>query len=72
MGIIINCITCKKSTEPILDKITNKVYCSVCDTEISVSHFVKVQLKDLKQYRNKKNRLPLNACTVIMKQHLYK
>lgn len=55
MAVMINCVTCKKSTEPVLDQITNKVYCSVCDTETAVSHFVKVQLQTLKQYKAKNN-----------------
>jgi uncharacterized Zn finger protein (UPF0148 family) len=40
--------------EPIIDPKTDKVYCSICDEELpNISHFVKSQLKALKQYRQK-------------------
>jgi len=40
--------------EPYLDPKTDKVYCSLCDQEMpNVTHFVKVQMKALKQFRQK-------------------
>ncbi len=46
---------CGQVMEPYLDPKDDKVYCSKCDKEISnVTHFAKVQMKALKQYRQKK------------------
>lgn len=40
--------------EPYLDPKTDKVYCSTCDQELpNITHFVKVQMKTLKQFRQK-------------------
>lgn len=40
--------------EPYMDPKTEKVYCSHCDTELpNISHFTKVTLKNLKQFRLK-------------------
>lgn len=40
--------------EPYMDPKTGKVYCSKCDTEIlNVTHFTKVTMKTLKQFRQK-------------------
>lgn len=40
--------------EPYLDPQTDKVHCSKCDKELpNVTHFVKVQMKQLKQFRQK-------------------
>lgn len=40
--------------EPYLDSKTDKVYCSLCDQELpNVTYFVKVQMKALKQFRQK-------------------
>lgn len=40
--------------EPYLDPNTDKVYCSRCDQELpNITHFVKVQMKQLKQFRAK-------------------
>ncbi len=45
---------CGKVQEPYLDPKTDKVYCSVCDKEIdNVTYFAKVQMKTLKQYKQK-------------------
>ena len=52
-----NCTTkgCGQVMEPYIDPKTDKVYCSVCDKEINnVTHFAKVQMKTLKQFRQKK------------------
>lgn len=47
--------TCNKTITPYLDKDTNKVFCSECDCEMTnVTHFAKVQMQTLKQYREKK------------------
>ncbi len=51
-----NCTTkgCYKQMEPYIDPKTDKVYCSICDGELTnVTHFTKVQMKSLKQYRQK-------------------
>jgi rRNA maturation endonuclease Nob1 len=46
---------CGKLQEPYLDPQTDKVYCSLCDLEISnITHFAKIQMKTLKQYKVKK------------------
>lgn len=47
---------CGDHMEPYLDPADNKVYCSSCDNEMSnVTHFVKIQLKSLKQFKKKKS-----------------
>lgn len=46
---------CGKLQEPYIDPKTDKVYCSLCDLEISnITHFAKIQMKTLKQYKAKK------------------
>jgi len=46
---------CGKLQEPYLDPKTDKVFCSLCDGEISnITHFAKMQMKTLKQYKQKK------------------
>jgi predicted Zn-ribbon and HTH transcriptional regulator len=46
---------CGANIEPYLDPSDNKVYCSSCDKEIpNVTHFVKTQMKSLKQFKPKK------------------
>lgn len=46
---------CGETMEPYLDPKDDKVYCSKCDKEITnITHFAKVQMKALKQYRQKK------------------
>ena len=45
---------CGKMQEPYLDPKDDKVYCSLCDREIdNVTYFTKVQMKSLKQYKQK-------------------
>ncbi len=45
---------CGKIMEPYLDPKTDKVYCSLCDGELpNITHFVKIQMKSLKQFRQK-------------------
>jgi Zn finger protein HypA/HybF involved in hydrogenase expression len=40
--------------EPYIDPKTDKVYCSTCDQELTnITHFAKVQMKTLKQYKAK-------------------
>jgi len=47
---------CGKIQEPYIDPKTDKVYCSVCDGELTnITHFVKIQMKTAKQYRQKKS-----------------
>jgi hypothetical protein len=48
------CPTCKKQQTPFLDPETNKVYCGDCEVEIQANHFLKVQLKALRQFKEKK------------------
>lgn len=46
---------CMKLQPAWLDPLDNKVYCSLCEKEISnINHFIKIQLKTLKQYKPKK------------------
>lgn len=41
--------------EPFIDPKTDKVYCGLCEQEMQgVTHFTKVTLKNLKQFRAKK------------------
>jgi hypothetical protein len=47
----IPCPKCTKYQPPYLDPKTEKVYCSACNQEIPGTHFIKVQLKALKQYK---------------------
>lgn len=45
---------CGKHMEPYLDSSDDKVYCSVCDNEIpNITHFAKMQMKTLKQFKKK-------------------
>lgn len=45
---------CGKIQEPYLDPQDNKVYCSICDSEITnLTPFVKSQMKANKQFRQK-------------------
>lgn len=53
-SMICNNKGCGKQMEPYLDVKDNRVYCSSCDREMNnVTHFVKVQMKSLKQFRQK-------------------
>lgn len=46
---------CCKIMEPYLDPNNDKVYCSICDNELTnVTIFVKSQMKSSKQYKQKK------------------
>jgi hypothetical protein len=56
MPFSMNCTNkkCGKQMEPYLDPSTDKVYCSVCDNEISnITYFAKSQMKALKQFKQK-------------------
>lgn len=45
---------CGKIQEPYLDPTDDKVYCSLCDRELlNITHFVKIQMKMMKQFRQK-------------------
>ena len=39
--------------EPFMDPKTEKVYCSSCLTELTVNHFTKITMKNLKQFKEK-------------------
>lgn len=57
---------CRKEMAPVIDKVTNKVYCTECGQEInSVSDFMKRQLVSLNQVkRDDKRKLPYSVkCT---------
>src|SRR5271166_2252043 len=57
MPFSMNCTSkgCYKVMEPYIDPKDDKVYCSLCDKEIcNVTHFTKVQMKSIKQFRQKK------------------
>lgn len=48
---------CGKIQEPYLDPQDSKVYCSLCDGEITnLTQFVKNQMKSNKQFRTKKTK----------------
>lgn len=54
MSFLLQCQNkdCKKTTEVVLDKNTNRVHCSDCDSEIqNVTLFVKSTLNNMKKYR---------------------
>jgi uncharacterized CHY-type Zn-finger protein len=43
-----------KSMQPYIEPKTDKVYCSLCDKELAnMTHFIKIQMKTLKQYKAK-------------------
>jgi len=45
---------CGQTMEPYIDPTDDKVYCSSCDNEIlNTTHFMKVQMKTLKQFKRK-------------------
>lgn len=46
---------CGKQMEPYIDQTDDKVYCSLCNKEITnITHFAKTQMKSLKQFKQKK------------------
>lgn len=46
MAVMINCLTCKKTTDAELDTQKNAVYCSQCgESDPNATHFTKMQLK---------------------------
>src|SRR5713101_2892305 len=56
MPFLINCNNkgCNKTQEPYIDPKDDKVYCSLCDKEITnITYFTKVQMKSLKQFKPK-------------------
>ena len=53
MAFSIQCTNkgCQKIQEPYIDTKDDKVYCSLCNKELlNITHFVKVQMKSLKQF----------------------
>lgn len=53
--IVCNNKGCGDIMEPYLEPETNKVFCSKCDKELNnITHFVKSQMKQLKQFKPKK------------------
>lgn len=54
MAVQTLCPHCNKQQTPFITPKTDVVYCGGCDKEIQVNHFIKVQLKTLKQYREEK------------------
>jgi hypothetical protein len=47
---------CGDLMEPYLDPSTDKVFCSKCDKElVNITHFIKAQMKQFKQFKPKKN-----------------
>lgn len=56
--------------QPYLDPKTDKVYCSKCEQEINnVTYFAKVQMKTLKQYREKKGESFSVKCNHCSNEH---
>lgn len=56
MAFSMNCTNkgCGKQMEPYIDPKTDKVFCSLCDREISnVTYFAKMQMKSSKQFKPK-------------------
>lgn len=57
-SIICNNKGCGKQMNPYIDKKDDKVYCSICNKELSnITYFAKVQMKSLKQFKEK-NQTP--------------
>lgn len=54
MPVRISCPTCKKEMEPYLDKKSDLVFCDCCNADCNANHFLKMQLKAFKQYREPK------------------
>lgn len=57
MPFMMNCTNkgCCKQMEPYIDPKDDKVYCAECNKELSnITYFAKVQLKSLKQFKQKK------------------
>lgn len=54
MALSTVCPTCNKQMEPYLDKKSDLVYCDLCNADIKANHFIKIQMKTLKQYKEKK------------------
>jgi hypothetical protein len=50
------CKNCNKIVEPYMIKTTEKVFCSECNCELTVTHFVKMQLKSLRQYKEEQSQ----------------
>jgi Zn finger protein HypA/HybF involved in hydrogenase expression len=53
MAVSANCTNCNTTTEPFMDPKNDKVYCGDCEEEMQVSHFVKITMKSIKQFRQK-------------------
>lgn len=71
MPFSMQCTTkgCSKLMEPYLDVKEDKVYCSLCDQElVNVTYFVKIQMKSLKQFRQKTNKSFSIKCTKCGKE----
>lgn len=52
--ILLNCLTCKKQQKAVMDKSTEKVFCDACMTEYPANHFLKHQLKAVRQFKENK------------------
>ena len=49
------CPFCNKAVDPYLNPKTEEVFCGLCNKKLDkVNHFIKMQLKALKQYREVK------------------
>jgi ribosomal protein L34E len=61
MPLSMNCsnIGCGSLMQPYLDTGDDKVYCSACNNEMQgITHFVKVQLKAMKQIKQNRPKQP--------------
>ena len=54
---------CQKIQEAYIDPTNNNVYCSLCDGELSISPFIKHQMKINKQFRKKQDKSFSVKCT---------
>jgi len=70
---------CGNIQEPYIDPKTDKVYCSLCDKELpNVTYFIKVQMKNSKQFKPKKkdafsvkcNKCSNNAQPILLNNEL--
>lgn len=55
MPVQIACPHCKKLQSPFINPKNDEVVCGACDNKLeNINHFIKTQLKTLKQYREAK------------------
>jgi hypothetical protein len=54
MSVQTLCPHCNKTQNPYINPKTDEVFCGACNKQMPANHFMKMQLKTLKQYREVK------------------